>query len=150
MSEEISNEKLFEFMTRMYGEMQGMKENMATKEDLANTNQAISNINQSIADTNQAISNINQSIADTNQAISNINQSIVDTNQAISNINQSIVDTNQSIAKTNQTIVRLENKMDENHKALYDGYKLIYEKLNILEKKVDQHDVEIKIIKTAK
>jgi len=136
MSEEISNEKLFEFMTRMYGEMQGMKENMATKEDLANTNQAISNINQSIADTNQAISNINQSIADTNQAISNINQSIVDTNQ--------------SIAKTNQTIVRLENKMDENHKALYDGYKLIYEKLNILEKKVDQHDVEIKIIKTAK
>ena len=28
---------------------------------------------------------------------------------------------------TKQDIVRLENKMDTNHKALYDGYKLIYE-----------------------
>lgn len=27
---------------------------------------------------------------------------------------------------TKHDIVRLENKMDENHKALYDGYKLTY------------------------
>ncbi len=55
MGEGITNEQLFEFMTKMYGEMQEMRENMATKQD----------------------------------------------------------------------IVRLENKMDTNHRALYDGYKLI-------------------------
>lgn len=87
MSKDITNEQLFEFMTKMYGEMQEMKENMATKHD----------------------------------------------------------------------ITRLENKMDKNHKALYDRYKLTYEKLTILEgkvneidKKVERQDVEIRVIKGAK
>jgi len=94
MSKDITNEQLFEFMTKMYSEMQEMKENIATKDDLA---------------------------------------------------------------KTNQYIVRLEDKMDTNHKALCDGYKLTYEKLTTLEKKIDEiddkvekQDVEIKVIKGAK
>ncbi len=82
MSKDITNEQLFEFLTKMYGEMQGMKENMATKDDLA---------------------------------------------------------------KTNQSIVRLEDKMDKNHKALYDGYKLTYEKLTMLEEKVDEIDKKLKV-----
>ena len=80
----ITNEQLFEFMTKMYSEM---KENMATKHD----------------------------------------------------------------------IIRLEDKMDTNHKALYDGYKQTYEKLTILENKVNEidnkvekQDVEIRVIKGAK
>ncbi len=85
LGEGISNEQLFEFMTKMYGEMQeGFKE-------------------------------------------------------------------------VKQDIVRLENKMDTNHKALYDGYELTYEKLITLEKKVDEienkvekQDVEIRVIKGAK
>ena len=88
MSKDITNEQLFEFMTKMYSEMQGMKENIATKDDLD---------------------------------------------------------------KTNQSIARLEHKMDTNHKALYDGYKLTYEKLTTLEKnfdeidnKVERQDVEIR------
>ena len=47
--------------------------------------------------------------------------------------------------------------MDTNHKALYDRYKLTYEKLITLEKKVDEienkvekQDVEIRVIKGAK
>lgn len=105
MSKNVSNEQLFEFMTKMYSdlngkidnmdrEMQEVKENMATKDDLA---------------------------------------------------------------KTNQSIARLENKMDTNHKALYDGYKQTYEKLTILEEKVDEidkkverQDVEIRVIKGAR
>lgn len=54
-------------------------------------------------------------------------------------------------------IVRLEDKMDTNHKALYDGYKLTYEKLERLEDKVDNisnkvdaHEVEIRVIKGGK
>ena len=56
-----------------------------------------------------------------------------------------------------QDIVRLENKMDQNHKALYDVYKLTYEKLEILEEKVNEidknverQDVEIRVIKGVK
>lgn len=52
--------------------------------------------------------------------------------------------------------IRLENKMDENHKALYDGYRLSCEKLEVLEKRVDnihnnieKQDVEIKVIKAS-
>ena len=43
--------------------------------------------------------------------------------------------------------------MDQNHKALYDGYKLTYEKLEVLEGKVNEidknvkrQDVEIRVI----
>lgn len=60
----------------------------------------------------------------------------------------------EGFKEVRQDIVRLENKMDENHRALYDGYKLTYEKLTSLEKKVhkidkkvDKHDVEIRVIK---
>ena len=65
--------------------------------------------------------------------------------------------TKDDLDKTNQSIARLEHKMDTNHKALYDGYKLTYEKLTTLEKKVDEidnkverQDVEIRVIKGVK
>jgi hypothetical protein len=54
-------------------------------------------------------------------------------------------------------IVRLEDKIDQNNKALYDGYKLTYEKLEVLEEKVNEisknvekQDVEIRVIRSAK
>ena len=58
---------------------------------------------------------------------------------------------------TRQDIVRLENKMDINHKALFDGYKQTYEKVTTLGKRVDEvnkkiekQDVEIRVIKGGK
>lgn len=55
---------------------------------------------------------------------------------------------------TKHDIVRLEDKMDKNFKALYDGYSLTYEKvssledkIDIIDKKINNHDVEIKVIK---
>lgn len=58
---------------------------------------------------------------------------------------------------TKQDIARLENKMDQNDKALFDGYKVNYEKLESLEEKVDRleknlqsQDVEIRVIKNAR
>ena len=59
---------------------------------------------------------------------------------------------------TKHDLVRLENKMDHNHKVLYDGYNLTYEKLEVLEEKVNEidkkveivQDVEIRVIKSVK
>ncbi len=51
-------------------------------------------------------------------------------------------------------IVRIEDKLDNNSKALFDGYTLTYEKLSDLEKqlenislKVEKQDIEIRVIK---
>lgn len=92
------DEKVFELMEKMYSEMQEMKSNMATKDDLISVERGLK-----------------------------------------------------------LDIVRLENKMDQNHKALYDRYKLTYEKLETLEekvneidKKVEGHDVEIRVIRNAR
>lgn len=92
------DEKMFELFEKMYIEVQGIKSNMATKEDLSKVEQGLKH-----------------------------------------------------------DIVRIENKMDENHKALYDGYKLTYEKLEVLQKKVNEidknverQDVEIRVIKGIK
>jgi hypothetical protein len=58
---------------------------------------------------------------------------------------------------TKQDIVRLENKMDINHKALYDGYKQSIEgiteakdKLNKLTDRVENQEIQLKILKSVK
>ena len=67
-----------------------------------------------------------------------------DLSSKIDNMDNELKELKINVA-TKHDIVRLENKMDENDKALYDGYKLSYEKLEVLEEKVK----EIDIIKTS-
>ncbi len=90
--------KMFELLEMLYTEVQDIKSNMATKDELANVEKNLK-----------------------------------------------------------QEIVRLENKVDTNHKALYDGYKLTYEKLEDLQgevdeinEKIERQDFEFKVIRTAK
>ena len=54
-------------------------------------------------------------------------------------------------------VLRIENKLDTNSKALFDGYSQTYEKLTALEAKVDdisakveKQNVEIRVIKGAR
>jgi hypothetical protein len=58
---------------------------------------------------------------------------------------------------TKQDIVRLENMMDINHKALYDGYKQsiegiteIKEKLDKLTERVENQEIQLKVLKSVK
>ena len=51
-------------------------------------------------------------------------------------------------------IIRLENKLDNNSMALFDGYKQTFERLGVVEQKiddltnkVDKQEVEIRVIK---
>lgn len=67
---------------------------------------------------------------------------------------KSNMETKEDTTKIDQRLAVIENKMDKNHKALYDGYKLTYEKVvalegkvDVIDKKVDKHDVEIRVIK---
>lgn len=53
-------------------------------------------------------------------------------------------------------IVKIEDKLENNSKALFDGYKQTYEKITDIEKqlenissKVDHQDVEIRVIKNV-
>ena len=64
--------------------------------------------------------------------------------------------TKDDLNRLEQKLIRLENKVDVNHKALFDGYIQSYEKLEELERKVeriekvvDRHDIEIRVIKAA-
>lgn len=59
----------------------------------------------------------------------------------------------QDVNTVKKNVVVLENKMDSNHKALFDGYKLTYEKISRLEtivedavEDIQNHDVKMKYI----
>jgi tetrahydromethanopterin S-methyltransferase subunit G len=60
--------------------------------------------------------------------------------------------------KSNKSdIIHIENKLDTDVKALYDGYKQTYEKLDSVETKVDsicmkleKQDIELKVLKGGK
>lgn len=66
-------------------------------------------------------------------------------------------DMNEFRKEAKNDIIGLENKIDTNSKALFDGYKQTFEKLTVIEKKVDEisakvekQDVEITVIKGGK
>lgn len=93
-------EKVFGLLEKLYIEMQYMKGNMATKEDLEELRETIA---------------------------------------------------------TKQDIVRLEDKMDSNHKALYDGYKQSIEgitevknKLEELTDRVENQEIRLQVLKSVK
>ena len=60
------------------------------------------------------------------------------------------------VAKIGKDLLRLEDKVDNTSKALFDGYTQTYEKIVVVEKKVDilterveRQDVEIRVIKNV-
>lgn len=65
--------------------------------------------------------------------------------------------TKEDIMLTRQEIVRLENKMDINFKALYDGYqqsiegiKDLGDKLDKLADRVDNQEIKLQVFKSVK
>lgn len=61
------------------------------------------------------------------------------------------------VGSLQKDVLRIENKIDTDSKALFDGYSQTYEKLSVIEAKVDaisskveKQDVEIRVIKGAK
>lgn len=63
---------------------------------------------------------------------------------------------NERLGKLEAGQIRLEDKSENNSKALFDGYKQSYEKLTDIEKKledvsakVEKQDVEIRVIKNV-
>ncbi len=68
-----------------------------------------------------------------------------------------IEEVRKEVKEVKHNVVRLEDKIDNHLKALYDGYKQNTEKLcklgvqiNELCKKVERHEVEIRVIKGGK
>lgn len=63
----------------------------------------------------------------------------------------------EKVGSLKKDVLRIENKLDTNSKALFDGYSQSYEKLTAVETKVDKisskvekQDVEIRVIKGVK
>ncbi len=80
-----------------------------------------------------------------------------DMNEFKKDMNEFKKDMNEFRKETKKDIIRLENIVDTNSKALFDGYKQTFEKLTAVEKKVDdisakveKQDVEITVIKGGK
>ncbi len=80
-----------------------------------------------------------------------------DMNDFKSDMNDFKSDMNDFRKETRNDIVRLENKIDTVSKTLFDGYEQTFEKLTVLEKKVDdissrveKQELEITVIKGGK
>ena len=74
-----------------------------------------------------------------------------------SEVNVKLENLQEGQQKLENDIIRLENKSDNNSKALFDGYQQTFEKLTEIDNKVDnlsnkldKQEVEIKVIKGGK
>jgi len=70
---------------------------------------------------------------------------------------QELTDTREEISHIRQDIVRIEDKMDSNHKALYDGYKQTIEgitelrvKLDKLTDRVENQEIRLQVLRSVK
>lgn len=63
--------------------------------------------------------------------------------EKVDNNTNAVIELERKVDQNTNSIINLENKIDTNPKALYDGYKLTYEKLSVLENKVD--DISVKV-----
>lgn len=69
--------------------------------------------------------------------IDNINGEIKEIRIDINGVKQEVNGLKQGVNEVEQDIIRIEHKMDDNHKALYDGFKLNAEGIQELNIKVD-------------
>lgn len=72
-------------------------------------------------------------------------------------ITDKVENNTREIRTVGNQVTKLENELKTDVKALYDGYKQTYEKLQVLETKVDiisqkieKQDVELKVLKGGK
>jgi hypothetical protein len=77
-------------------------------------------------------------------------------NERFDGIDQRFDASDKRIDNLSNQFVRFEDEIKQDISALFDGYKLTYEKLGVVEQKVDdlsakveKQDVEIKVIKRA-
>ncbi len=88
---------------------------------------------------------------------SEVKQGFAEVNGKFAEVNGKFTEVNGKIDTLSKQVINLENDIKPKVEAALDGYKAVYEKLNILEDKVDdiaakveKQDVEIRVIKTAK
>ncbi|MGB3972659.1 MAG: hypothetical protein WBL58_00625 [Peptococcia bacterium] len=65
-------------------------------------------------------------------------------------------DLKSDLRRVEHNLIRMENKMDERFKALFDGYALAHEKdeatekrLDNIEDKIEEHDIRIRAVEVA-
>lgn len=131
-------EKVFNLMEKMYIEMQDMKKGLQSEmQDMTK------GLKSEMQDMKKGLQSEMQDMK------KGLQSEIQDLKGEVKGIKE--------VMATKQDIVRLENKMDENHKALYDGYKQSIEgiqeinhRLDKLTDRVDNQEASIRQLKSVK
>ena len=99
---------------------------------------------------------VNEVRGEVNELHGNVNEIRGNVNEIRGEIKEVWEEIKEVREEMNKKFVNLENKLDINLKALYDGYQQNTESINRVEtkvadlsKKIDKHDIEIKVIKNA-
>jgi predicted nucleic acid-binding Zn-ribbon protein len=127
-------ENVYELVTKMYNEFTAKLEVINTKLDGKADKEDITRIEENII---------------------HIEDDIIGIKGKITGMEDKITGMEDNITSIKKDIIRLENKFDAHSKVLFDGYKQTYEKLVLIEKKVDgisekveKQEVEIKVLKS--
>ncbi|MGE5330103.1 MAG: hypothetical protein ACM3KR_11440 [Deltaproteobacteria bacterium] len=82
--------------------------------------------------------------------IAGIKEDIVGIKEDIVGIKEDIVGVKEDVQSLSNKMVLFENEIKEDIRALYDGYKLTYEKVQEIDAKIEKQEVEIKVIQGGK
>ena len=125
-------------VARLTKDVDEIKANMATKQELAATNQSLAEIRKTMA-TKQELAEIRKTMA-TKQELAATNQSLAVTNQRLAATNQELAEVKAEVSSIKDIVVRIEIDHGQKLGALLNGYTQNAERLDRVEAKLAEHD----------
>ncbi len=99
-------------------------------------------------------SDLMNEISSVKKELESLKQDVESVKQDVTSVNQEVSSVKQDVKTIGNQVIRLENDLKPKIEAGLDGYRLVIERLNTLENKVDnintkveKQEVEIKVIK---
>jgi len=103
------------------------------------------------------VGSLDAKVGSLDEKVGSLDAKVGSLDEKVGSLDEKVGSLDAKVGSLKKDVLRIENKLDTDSKALFDGYSQTYEKLGVIETKVDaisskveKQDVEIRVIKGAK
>jgi len=103
------------------------------------------------------VGSLDEKVGSLDAKVGSLDEKVGSLDAKVGSLDEKVGSLDAKVGSLKKDVLRIENKLDTDSKALFDGYSQTYEKLGVIETKVDaisskveKQDVEIRVIKGAK
>ncbi len=141
-------DRIYELIEKMYVEFKDFKVDITEK---------VGSLDSKVGSLDSKVGSLDSKVGSLDSKVDSLDSKVGSLDSRVGSLDSKVGSLDSKVENLHKNMIRIENKLDANSKTLFDGYSQTYEKLTVLEKKVDdisskveKQDVEIRVIKGAK